>query len=276
MIREAQRSTLTWLVALPGKRYLLPVCRLLLVVPAFAASRAKSPFVVHEVKHDVSVPLRKLAEPIPPTNHFVEIKELEEFAPPKSSFQVFPGPDPVLQFDGDLSNELSVTQGLNFDGMNASQAGGLYPPDTNGSVGDKQFVLITNTAYSVYDKSTGKKTLDPVFTSSIWKGFGGECEEYDGIDPVVVYDKLAHRWVVQPKPWGSSYTEVCSAVSTTDDASGRYNRYAYPIEDEGDPDYPRSGSGPTLTTSHSTTLVLALPSPAPSTALPCWQARLQT
>ena len=217
---------------------MLLVCLLLLIIPASAASRAKGPFVEHEVKHDVSAPLRELAEPIPPTNHFVEMKELEEFGPPKLSFQVFPGPDPVLQFDGDISNEVSVTQGLNFDGMNGSQAGGYYPPDTNGAVGDKQYVLVTNVAYSVYDKSTGKKTLGPVFIHSIWKGFGGQCEALDGGDPVVLYDKLAKRWFVEQLQYSSSY-QICIAVSMTDDATGRYNRYAYTFS--GLTDYPKVG-----------------------------------
>lgn len=222
---------------------LLAVCLLLLIVPAFAASRAKGPFVVHEVKHDVSAPLRELAEPIPPTNHFVEMKDHEEFGRPNSSFHVSPGPDPVLQFDGDMSTELPVTQGFNFDGMNAVQAGGYYRPDTNGSVGDKQFVLITNIAYSVYDKSTGKKIFGPVYYRNIWKGFGGSCEtDYFG-DPVVLYDKLAHRWfVVHLESTGHANYRLCIAVSATNDATGSYHRYAYIFLDY--PDYPKVGIWP--------------------------------
>jgi len=243
MIRKAERSTLTCLVVLRGKPYLLSVCLLVLMVPGSAASQAKGPFVVNEVKHDVSAPLRELAEPIPPTNHFVEMKDHEEFGSPKLSFHVFPGPDPVLQFDGDIGHELRVTQGFNFDGMNAVQAGYPSRPDTNGSVGDKQFVMITNNAYSVYDKTSGKKTLGPIFNNSIWRGFGGQCEEIPGFDPVVLYDKLANRWFVEQLENSSSF-EACIAVSTTDDATSAYNRYAYTSAVGTSRDYPKVGIWP--------------------------------
>jgi hypothetical protein len=244
---KAQQSTR--LTAPLILRLLLPrVCLLLLgvwllvwTIAASAASAQKRPFVVNEVKHDISEPLSKLAEPIPPTNHFVEMKELEQFSPPNSAFHVAPGSDPVIQFDGDISNKVSVTRGFNFDAMNGSQAGGRYPPDTNGAVGDKQFVLIANIAYSVYDKRSGKQTLGPVFIHSIWKGFGGQCETHDGGDPVVLYDKLAHRWLVEQLEYTTS-RQICVAVSATDDATGRYHRYAYTFNDF--PDYPKVGIWP--------------------------------
>ena len=105
-----------------------------------------------------------------------------------------------------------------------------------------------------------------MYIHSIWKGFGGQCAVDDGGDPVVLYDKLANRWFVEQLEYTTT-NQICIAVSATDDATGRYNRYASTFTDF--PDYP------TLTTSHSTTLVKAMPSPAPSTAVPCWQARLQ-
>lgn len=87
-------------------------------------------------------------------------------------------------------------------------------------------MLITNVAYSVYDKSTGKQTLGPTYIHSIWTGFGGQCEQYDGGDPVVLYDKLAHRWLVEQLEYTTS-PQICVAVSATDDATGSYHRYVY-------------------------------------------------
>ncbi len=218
---------------------LLNFCLVLWAATGFAADTQKGPFVINEVKHMESRPLSEVATEIPYTTHFIERKEHRA---PKIPFTVIPGPDPVRQNDDEFANELSITMGFNFDGMNGSQAGGVIPPDTNGAVGDKQFVLITNFAYSVYDKATGKKTLGPTYIHNIWSGFGGQCGTEDGGDPVVLYDKISKRWFVTQLEYFSSY-QICMAVSKTDDATGKYNLYAFTIAG-GLPDYPKYGVWP--------------------------------
>jgi hypothetical protein len=217
---------------------LLSACLLMWIIPASAESVQRNPKVIREVKHDISLPLREMAQPIPQATH---MRDRPEHIYPPLPFHITPGPDPVIQFDGEVANDLSTTQGFNFDGVNGFQAGGVDPPDTNGAVGSTQFVLTTNFAYEVYDKTTGKKLLGPTFINSIWKGFGGQCEQDNGGDPIVLWDKLANRWLVQQLEYFSS-DQMCIAVSTGEDATGSYHRYAFTFN--GLPDYPKFGIWP--------------------------------
>src|SRR5207247_6167260 len=55
----------------------------------------------------------------------------------------------------------------------------------------------------------------------------GVCQSSGFGDPVVVYDQLANRWVVSQFAGASVPTDECVAVSTTNNATGSYNRYAF-------------------------------------------------
>src|ERR1700730_5989471 len=124
-----------------------------------------------ERKHDVAPPLRdiKPALPVP--------------GPPRINQRRWPHPpkiapaqrDPALQTS--RGSQISVTSGLNFDGINeAAQQGasGLLavPPDTNGAVGATQFVQWVNYAFAVFDKATGAVAAGfPKPGNTLWTGF---------------------------------------------------------------------------------------------------------
>jgi uncharacterized repeat protein (TIGR01451 family) len=137
--------------------------------------------------------------------------------------------------------------GLNFDGIpfpgvNCSCA----PPDTNGEVGATQYVQIVNRGYQVFNKTTGASVLGPVDIATIWNGFTGVCEVDGNGDPVVLYDQLANRWVVSQFAGfndNGTVTDECVAVSTTSDATGSYNRYAFHLGSNFF-DYPKLGVWP--------------------------------
>ncbi len=187
--------------------------------------------VTREVKHDVSQPLREMAKNAPkPVAGQVEMREHRS---PKHIFSVTPGADPVVQET--YSSEVSTVKGLSFDGVDGNE-GGAIPPDTNGSVGATQYVEITNFDYAVYDKS-GNQILAPTRINVIWAGFGGQCQQYNGGDPIVLWDKLAQRWLVEQLEYTST-NQVCVAVSTTSDATGSYNRYVFNFGGNL-PDYPK-------------------------------------
>ena len=44
--------------------------------------------------------------------------------------------------------------------------------------------------------TTGKVLYGPVATNTVFKGFGGNCEERNNGDAVVRYDQLADRWLI--------------------------------------------------------------------------------
>ncbi|MBA2401632.1 MAG: hypothetical protein H0V72_23630 [Bradyrhizobium sp.] len=121
-------------------------------------------------------------------------------------------PAPILNFAG-----------ISFPGVGCNCA----PPDTNGEVGTTQYVQMVNTGYQVFNKATGASVLGPNSIESVWAGFGGLCQTSGFGDPVVVFDQVARRWVITEFAGSSIPTDYCIAVSTTDDATGTYNRYGF-------------------------------------------------
>ena len=135
--------------------------------------------------------------------------------------------------------------GLNFAGMGAGAAGAgrFAPPDTNGAVGNGQYVQAVNVAFAVYNKSTGALISGPVAIKSLWSGFGGTCETRNDGDPIVQFDKIANRWIISQFSVGGTPFLQCIAVSTTPNAAGTYNRYAFSYGNNFI-DYPKLGTWP--------------------------------
>ncbi len=75
--------------------------------------------------------------------------------------------------------------------------------------------------------------------NALWSGFGGGCESNNDGDPVVLYDKLANRWVMSQFSVSTLPYLQCIAVSVTSDATGAWQRYSfqYTYFD----DYPKMG-----------------------------------
>lgn len=216
---------------------LLVACCTLLAFPAAAQRSQGTPFVIHEVKHDVSLPLRDIAlnaSALQPS----QIRTLVPGPRPTPFNNIASHPDAVAQQQ--ILPNVGTTNLLNFAGLGGTQSGGAYPPDTNGAVGSTQFVETVNVSYAVYDKVTGAMTLGPIIMNQIWSGFGGLCSTVAGGDPVVIWDKLAQRWLVTELAYNSTFSSnyLCAAVSTSSDATGSYNRYAFPLGNIL-PDYPK-------------------------------------
>ena len=213
---------------------------LLCGLPLSAQTVQRNAFVIHEIKHDTSLPLRELARNAPAT----EPQGQRTLFPVRATH--FTGTtsavDPVVQTE--VLPLVSASTILNFDGVGGTAAGGVFPPDTNGSVGGSQFVLITNFDYEVFDKATGAIDLGPARINTVWSGFGGQCQTNNGGDPIALWDKLAQRWVLeQLEYFVSGQNLVCVAVSTTSDATGSYNRYSFNFGSSL-PDYPKIGVWP--------------------------------
>ena len=213
-------------------RYLLLAACVMWMLPASAANPPKIR-VAYDAKHDVSPPLRDLARNAPPIQPGTF--EKEEHRAPKGFFHPALGIDSVVQEE--YLPKFPSTKLLSFDGPTAAQ-GGAIPPDTNGSVGSTQFVEITNVVYEVFDKTSGNVLLGPTTINTIWQGFGGLCENTNGGDPIVLWDKPAQRWFVSQLAHEGSQFALCIAVSTSSDATGSYNRYAYSTGPNL-PDYPK-------------------------------------
>ncbi len=127
---------------------------------------------------------------------------------------------------------------LSFEGMGYT---GLYPPDPIGDVGPNHYIQMINRLFSIYDKS-GQLLAGPTPIRDLFLGMGGPCESSVGVgDPVVVYDRLADRWLLGQIRAGSP--GLCIAISMTEDpVAGGY--FGYEILLSEIPDYFKVGVWP--------------------------------
>jgi hypothetical protein len=201
--------------------------------------------VIRELKHDVSRPLRELGRMTPAQPHRFSPRLLKVLPTrPLQPVAEYAVPDAALQEQ--TLPPVSATIGLNFEGLGQSEYGFVMeaaPPDTNGAVGDTQYVQWVNLEYAVFDKSTGGIVAGPFEGNSIWADFGGDCADNNDGDPIVQYDKIANRWILTQFAVSSTPYLECVAVSTTSDATGSYNRYAFSFGNHF-PDYPKLGVWP--------------------------------
>jgi hypothetical protein len=195
--------------------------------------------MMKEVKHDVSLPVRNLSGPAEPIGYRYGLPEVSRIVP--GALGDSRKPDAVLQKI--TLPEVRTTNLLNFDGLAHDN---VAPPDTNGAVGGTQFVETVNVQYAVYDKTTGTQVQGPKTLLSIFSGFGGLCQNGpNSSDPIVLYDKAAGRWMISYLAYTNALNSFfeCIAVSTSSDATGSYNRYAYNFGANLN-DYPKFGVWP--------------------------------
>jgi hypothetical protein len=221
----------------------LTVCGLFMSASLAWAQGGSHITELRELEHDTSPPLDKIP-PIPPEAGPQQVIPLHRtrgiFAQPPAQA------DPLVQ-SSVSGTTLSTSSGKNilglgngFSGPNGSFTVQYIPPDTNGAVGDTQFVQWVNASFAVFSKSTGSPVYGPAAGNTLWSSLGGPCARNNSGDPVAQYDKLANRWVLMQPVFKSPYY-VCVAVSTSSDATGSYYRYAFPVPNSRFPDYPKLG-----------------------------------
>ena len=219
-------------------------------ITAHRNARGETVYSVTPSQFDISEPLSVMATPV------VSPAEAEEESPANPVLPHFRvphgGPDTVVQpapgamealRTGPITLE-APSLGFDFAGVVFS---GIVPPDTNGSVGNNQFVETANVRYQVWALDHVAKTatsiLGPIAINSLWSGFGGACQAQNSGDPIVLYDKLANRWLISQFTTllsGGSYFQ-CVAVSTSADATGAYARWAFAVPSGLFGDYPHFG-----------------------------------
>jgi hypothetical protein len=181
--------------------------------------------VGHSYKNDVSPPLRDMIQ-LPMKNHENEEPAREANANPLIENNHKDAPDSVVQSfmaPNAMPAPIINRDGIPFPGVVCNCA----PPDTNGEVGATQYVQIVNEGYQVFDKVTGNSVLGPASIVSVWAGFGGVCQTAGDGDPIVLYDQLANRWLISQFAGAGTPTDECIAISTTNDATGTWNRYGF-------------------------------------------------
>lgn len=214
----------------------------LLLLPSAQAlaANASGLKIFNAVHHDVSPPLAEMMRKAPPLK-----------AGPREANPVRPMPfdnstqRPTAGGDGMLKGGLKTTDTANFAGVGNGDGYDVQfaPPDTNGAVGETQYVSWVNVAFAVYDKTSGAVLAGPTDGNAFWSGFSGTCATANDGDMIAQYDKAAQRWVMLQPVFDAPYA-MCVAVSKTSDALGAYDRYQFDMGSINFPDYPKLGIWP--------------------------------
>jgi len=186
--------------------------------------------------------VRQLARPsqIPPSDR-------PELEPPSLGPSV-PSRDTTVQSTAPLANAPAPT--LTFAGLDKTNWGNGWPPDTNGDVGPTVYVQAVNTSIGIFRKSDGVRlsafTFSTLFSAA---ATGTPCDTSSNGDPVVLYDALANRWIVSDLSWSnfsSGPFYECLAVSITGDpVAGGWRFYAVQTDAGSNlSDYPKLGVWP--------------------------------
>jgi hypothetical protein len=186
------------------------------------------------VRHDVSPRLDHLSPTAPSAANLRE-RPLRLVGPGSTPNQ----PDGATQQTAGSAAEAIL--GTGFAGVGKGDYGfspAYAPPDTTGAVGETQYVQWVNVDFAIFDKATGALQYGPAGGNTLWQGFGGACETDNAGDPIVQYDKIAKRWILTQFTAAATPYLQCVAVSTTSDALGSYNRYAFSYGTVF-PDYPK-------------------------------------
>ena len=216
----------------------------LATVPLLAETPPKAEItVINAASHALSAPLRDFVPFAPglpgPAANVIAVRKPGGGNPGGGRGGGGSWTDPALQT---TYPSFQAIAGVNVDGISAN---GSIPPDTNAAVGATQVVEVVNTEFAIYDKATGAQTQAPAAIHTIFTNLGAPCGTADGGDPVVLYDQIAGRWLISQLEYNGSFTSnfVCIAVSTSPDARGAYNLYAFNFGTNL-PDYPKFGVWP--------------------------------
>jgi hypothetical protein len=212
-------------------------------VPLAAQNNSPKPTVNHAVASGISAPLRDLAKlPRTPQYGFHEANPVRRI-PKRPAASVV---DRVEQKTAGTPPNYSI--GINVLGLGNGFPNftiQFAPPDTNMAVGDTQLVEYVNTSWAVFDKS-GNALTGVLDGNSLWvSGIPGTlCANNDSGDPVVQWDRVAHRWLLFQNVFVSPYA-VCVAISDTYDATGTWHVWQFSVPGNGFPDYQKIGIWPT-------------------------------
>ncbi len=133
---------------------------------------------------------------------------------------------------------------LVFEGVGVANSA---PPDPTGAVGPNDYVQIVNGGgVRIFDKNGVPR--GPAFKlSTLFAPLGGIPASTDNGDGLVLYDRMANRWILSQFAFASSTTPPYHqpiAVSKTGDPTGEYWAYDFITPGNEFPDFGKIGAWP--------------------------------
>ena len=216
---------------------LLLVGSLLLTTLAFAKTNKNDTIVTYPYNSAVS---QRVAD-LPVDFSFFPGREMPE---PRSAPNQQNGPvgmeDQALQTH--TEQPLGIAKGIDFDGISSP---GYAPSDNNMAIGPNHIVETVNVQYQVFNKS-GTSLAGPINIQTLFNPLGGVCGSTFG-DPIVLYDRVADRWLLSMIGGSGAYGE-CIAISKTNDPTGAYYLFGYSFGNNLN-DYPKLSTWATASNS---------------------------
>jgi hypothetical protein len=197
-----------------------------------------------------------------PVSMDVDLRDLPQVGPakkrPMHEMGQMPAPlgngkmiDPVVQTSDSLSavSQMAVAPAplTSFKGLDLTNWGAGWPPDTHGDVGPTHYIQAVNTSIGIFNKSTGARLAAFTFNNFfIAAGGSGVCTTLNYGDPIVMYDQVSGRWIITDFAFAGSGTTPpyyeCIAVSkTADPVSGGWWLYTVTASTTALNDYPKFG-----------------------------------
>ncbi len=133
-----------------------------------------------------------------------------------------------------LTATVTVSPVTSFDGLDSDEVtGGAGQTDIDpyGAVGTKQFMEYVNNSYQAYDKITQQ----PIYSTPQLIGTPWTASQCAGtsiqLDAVIIFDRLASRWVIAGKATRTNHYYFCIAVSSSDDlTSSTWYSYDFQLD----------------------------------------------
>jgi hypothetical protein len=206
-----------------------------LVQAAQATADARQTMRPQMTFHGISERLDVLARhpiPVAPGNGFFEFEKEDQASAPEPSLSPWLLPQSFVQTITPTPS--AAIAGASFEGPGVGLVGFNLtgaPPDPTLAVGPNHIVAWVNSMYTVFNKS-GAVLLAPTNGNDLFVGLPNLCATTNRGDPIVLYDRLADRWIFSQ--WSFAITGgaasapyfQCFAISTSGDPLGTYARYA--------------------------------------------------
>lgn len=121
-----------------------------------------------------------------------------------------------------IPEPLSPSPSANFNALDDNSS--IIPPDTKGAAGPNHLMVTLNSQYRIMNKSG--TVLSTVTPTSFWTGVSPNS----GGDPHIIYNHYVNRWMLIAQSNLTASSSLLVAMSTTDDPTGTWNRYAFDID----------------------------------------------